>query len=131
MPKHTPAGRLLLLLTTVVLALSVALPLNAEYPVFYVCLVNKTNNNINYSTQWCTRSGHNCSGYRKWTLAPGMYRKHWGEAGNGRMDVKIHTGGEGGIVLDYSFNGTTDDCSAESTYYIRYNQRGFLRIYED
>jgi hypothetical protein len=131
MPTHSWSKRLWLTLTAIVLALSFALPLNADYPVFYVCLVNKTNNAINYSTQWCTRSGQNCSGYRKWTLEPGMYRTHWGAPGNGRMDVKIHTGGEGGIYLDYSFNGTTDGCKTSSTYYIRYNDRGFLRIYED
>jgi hypothetical protein len=47
------------------------------------------------------------------------------------MDVKIHTGGDGGIVKTYSFNGTTDSCKSSSTFHIRYNDRGFLRIYDE
>lgn len=99
----------------------------AQYPVFYVCITNDTNVTINYSTEWCTRAGYNCSGYRSWSIAPGDRRTHWGSAGNGRMDVKIHTGGEGGVWLDYTFYGAADSC--EGTHYIRYNDRGFLRIY--
>ena len=59
----------------------------AQYPVFFVCLTNDTNIYVNYSTEWCTRAGYNCSGYRSWTIAPGDSRTHWGSPGNGRMDV--------------------------------------------
>ncbi|OGR24609.1 MAG: hypothetical protein A2139_01510 [Desulfobacca sp. RBG_16_60_12] len=98
----------------------------AQYPVFYVCLTNNTNAYINYSTEWCTRAGYNCSGYRSWTLSPGDSRTHWGDAGNGRMDVRIHTGGEGGAWQNYTFHGAEGGC--DGSRYIRYNSRGFLRI---
>lgn len=117
--------------TAIVLIALTAFPLLAEYPVFYVCLVNNTNNNLNYTTEWCTRAGYDCTGSRKWSIAPGTYRTHWGSPGNGRMDVKIHTGGEGGLVKTYSFNGTADSCKSNSTFHIRYNDRGFLRIYDE
>jgi hypothetical protein len=99
----------------------------AQYPVFFVCLTNDTNISVNYSTEWCTRAGYNCSGYRSWTIAPGDSRTHWGSPGNGRMDVRIHTGGEGGTWLDYSFSGSEGSCLGSQ--HIRYNERGFLRIY--
>jgi hypothetical protein len=99
----------------------------AQYPVFYVCLTNDTNVSINYSTEWCTRAGYSCSGYRSWTIAPGDRRTHWGSPGNGRMDVRIHTGGEGGAWHNYTFYGAEDGC--DGSQHIRYNSRGFLRIY--
>jgi hypothetical protein len=98
----------------------------AQYPVFYVCITNTTSNYINYSTEWCTRAGYNCTGYRSWRIAPGDTRTHWGPEGNGRMDVSIHTGGEGGVWRNYTFYGSPGSCSGSFSIY--YNSRGFLRI---
>ena len=101
----------------------------AQYPKFYVCITNGTTGYIKYKTEWCTRSGEYCTGYKLWEIAPGDTITHWGPEGNGRMDVNIHTGGEGGTYRNYTFHGTTDSCRSSSSYTIRYNSRGFLRIY--
>lgn len=115
---------------TTLLVVLTAVPLVAQYPRFFVCMVNNTNKYINYNTQWCTRAGSNCSGYRRWTISPNSYRRHWGAPGNGKMTVKIHTGGSGGVVRTYNFYGTTSSCRDRSTYHIRYNDRGFLRVFK-
>jgi hypothetical protein len=99
----------------------------AQYPVFYVCIANDTNNYVYYSGEWCTRAGHNCSGYRSFSVAPGNTRTHWGSPGVGRFDVRMHTGGQGGVWRDYTFYGSAGGC--DQTRRIRYNNRGFLRIY--
>jgi len=99
----------------------------AQYPRFYVCITNGTSNYVNYSTDWCTRAGYNCTGYRQWTIAPGDTITHWGPHGNGRMDVTVHTGGPGGTWRNYTFYGSEGGCSG--SFVIRYNSRGFLRIY--
>lgn len=101
----------------------------AQYPRFYVCMTNSTNETIRYKVEWCTRAGDNCTGYRMWSIAPGETLRHWGPNGNGRMDVNLHTGGSGGIYMDYTFNGTTDGCNSSSSHTIQYNSRGYLRIY--
>ncbi len=95
---------------------------------FYVCLVNDTNKYINYNAEWCTRAGENCTGFRSWRLAPGNSRRHWAD-GRGKMIIRIHTGGPGGIVKTYHLFATTGGCKSSSRSYIRYNNRGFLRIF--
>jgi hypothetical protein len=102
---------------------------NAQYPRFYVCLENSTANYVNYRVEWCTRAGSACTGSRTWTVAPYQTMEHWGPHGNGRMDVNIQTGGSGGIHMDYNLYGNDGGCSPSSTYVIRYNEKGFLRIY--
>jgi hypothetical protein len=99
----------------------------AQYPVFYVCFTNYTNNTVYYSGEWCTREGYNCSGYLTYSVAPGNVRTHWGSPGVGRFDVRMHTGGQGGVWHNYTFYGSPDSCSG--SFAIRYNDRGFLRIY--
>jgi hypothetical protein len=112
---------------TAILTVFIAFPSIAQ-DRFYVCLVNDTNKYINYSAEWCTRAGYNCTGFRRWTIPPGVSRRHWAN-GRGKMIVKMHTGGSGGIVKTYYLYATTGGCRASSTSYIRYNNRGFLRIY--
>lgn len=101
---------------------------SAQYPNFYVCMENDTGNPVHYSVDWCARAGFYCTGYRNWTVPPYSSRMHWGPAGDGRMDVRIQTGGPGGIYLDYSLYGSANGCSTDSIYDIVYNDRGFLRI---
>lgn len=95
---------------------------------YYVCLVNDTDEYVNYSSEWCTRAGENCTGFRRWTLAPGNSSRHWAD-GRGKMIVRIHTGGPGGIVKTYHLYASTGGCNSSSRSYIRYNNQGFLRIY--
>ena len=101
----------------------------ADYPRFYVCLTNNTNHNVHYKASWCTRAGYYCTSYKRYTIAPGDTIEHWGPHGNGRMDVIMHTGGTGGVYKNFYLYGSEGGCSNSSSYYIQYNNRGFLRIY--
>jgi hypothetical protein len=120
---------LFVLLFSAILMAFTSLSAVAQYPRFYVCLTNNTNNTIHYAVQWCTRAGYDCTGYRNYSIAPGTTLRHWGPRGNGRMDVTMHSGGSGGVYRHYNLYGTTGGCRSSSRYDIRYNYRGFLRIY--
>jgi hypothetical protein len=127
MNKKSLLKKICLVFLTAILAVFIAVPSIAQSR-FYICLVNDTNKYINYSAEWCTRAGYNCTGFRSWRLAPGNSRRHWA-SGRGKMIVRMHTGGSGGIIKTYHLYATTGGCKARSRSYIRYNNRGFLRIY--
>ena len=127
MNKRSLSKMIGLVFLTAILVVFIAFPSIAQ-DRFYVCLVNDTNHTIYYSAEWCTRAGYDCTGFRSWSIAPGYTRRHWVD-GRGKMIVRMHTGGSGGIIKTYYLYGTTGRCRASSTSYIRYNDRGFLRIY--
>lgn len=117
-------------LCTVLISFAIK-PANAQqYPKFYACIANATNEYINYRTQWCTRSDKNCSSYKTWNIQPNSRRTHWGDSGVGKMRTQIHTGGGQGYHKNYAVNGTTEGCRNSSTGVIKRNDRGFLRIYD-
>ena len=103
--------------------------LTAKEHRYYVCIVNETDNAIKYSIDWCTKSGKNCTGYKLYSLPAGYKNEHWGPGGNKRMDIRIHTGGSHGVYIDYTLEGTKKCCQDKSNAYIRYNRRGYLRLY--
>lgn len=121
---------LVVFLLCAMLMLFTSLSAEAQYPRFYVCLTNNTDSNVYYKASWCTRAGYDCTSYKNYTIAPGETIKHWGPHGNGRMDVTMHSGGSGGVYRDYNLYGTSGGCRGSSSYRIRYNNRGYLRIYE-
>ena len=116
----------------ILLGIVCTLPLNeatAQYPKFYACIMNETPVTIYYSTLWCTRAGAYATGYKSYVIPRHEIMIHWGPEGFGRMDIKIHTGGEYGIWKEYTIYGTPGACDRTSTGVMRYNDRGFLRLY--
>lgn len=119
----------LLIITLLIVISTKSSDVNAKKPKYYICIVNKTSNTVKYLVDWCTQSGENCTGYKLYSLPSGYKNEHWGPEGNKRMDVRIHTGGGHGMYIDYSLEGTADNCQNKSTAFIRYNRRGYLRLY--
>jgi hypothetical protein len=117
-------------LTCAILMVFTSLSAVAQYPRFYVCLTNNTSSNVNYKASWCTRAGYDCTSYKNYTIEPGETVRHWGPEGNGKLNVTMHSGGEGGVYKDFNLYGTTGGCRNSSSYRINYNNRGFLRIFE-
>lgn len=122
------------LLPIILITLLISVPtdlIRAEnFPQFYVCIENHTNNSVNYQTEWCTRAGANCSGYSTWTIPPHKKITHYGPQGSGRMDCLIYTGGSYGMAKEYNLYGDTEGCRRSSTYVIRHNNRGYLRLHK-
>src|SRR2546422_8888644 len=87
-----------------------SLPVEAGPPIFYVCLTNKTNIPVNYSSRWCHKNGSDCGGFTKTTLAPGYMETHWGPAGKGMLNVDMHEGGPQGQHRLYPLDGTPGGC---------------------
>jgi hypothetical protein len=129
--SKTLASRRRILLTMIAIGLLTVftnVSVDAQYPHFFVCIDNQTSMTVRYSTEWCTRAGYNCTGYRLWNIAPGHRLIHEGPRGDGRMDVTIHSGGSGGTWLNYTFYGSEGGCDASSSYAIVINERGYIRI---
>ena len=122
-------GRWLLIIVLLLFFSARLSDVTAKKSRYYVCVVNETKGVIKYSVDWCTKSGKNCTGYKLYSLKSGYKNEHWGPEGNKRMDVRIHTGSAHGVYIDYTLEGTSDGCQEKSTAFIRYNRRGYLRLY--
>jgi hypothetical protein len=119
----------ILILLSIVCTVPLNEAANAQFPKFYACIMNDTSVTIYYSTLWCTRAGAHSTGYKNYAVPPNEIMIHWGPEGFGRMDIKIHTGGKWGIWKEYTVFGTPGACDLTSTGVLRYNDRGFLRLY--
>lgn len=100
----------------------------AENPIFYVKLDNKTDNAIKIEWNFSTRAGKNATESKKFTIPPHTTQRFSGPNGNGKMNVWMHTGGEGGIKKHYDLIAEDNPQAPNAIYFIRYNNDGHLRI---
>ncbi len=102
----------------------------AEYPVFYVKIDNKTDNAVKIKYNFATRAGKNANESKIYTIPAHTTTRFSGPRGNGRMNVWMHTGGEGGILKKYTIDGEDNPQVPNALYNISYNKDGHLRIYD-
>ena len=125
-------GGILAIALIVTVAVQLYPPTRAEgqvYPKFTVCIYNQSGQTIRYQRGWSTRNGEYFDGYKLITIAPGQKATHTGPRGKGRLNIRIHTGGSQGVYKNFYVNGTAGNCDYSSSAAIRYNERGFLRLY--
>jgi len=102
----------------------------AEYPVFYAKIENKTDNAVKIKYNFTTRAGKNGNEPKITTIAPRLNHNFWGPRGNGQINVWLHTGGEEGIIKHYSLKADENPKAPNAQYYIKFNDEGYLRLYD-
>jgi hypothetical protein len=98
-------------------------------PVFYVKIDNKTDIPVKIKFNWSGMDGETPTDAKMYTIPAHTTTKFTSPRGNPRMNVWMHTGGEGGIVKNYRLKGDTDSQALDAQFSIKGNNEGQLRIY--